>query len=240
MPSYHIRSRPLVVNCVSLALALISNVALSLNMARRLSFAIAQPTTVDGRYLPRFSSAVFPQTVNMHGYHHTQGSYYGIIAAAMYFAIPSLMMITIYAVRTDHFLKEFDLACGQGAMMLQTILYICYLLLGALVYSYVEDWSYLNALYWANFTIMTTGIGDLSPKTKAGRGLIFPFAVGCVLSHHRVYPVNDVGLRETETDSEDNSENPQKRGRQYQSRQRLSLLARVTVYSTSRPGCLGK
>jgi potassium channel subfamily K len=181
------------VNSLSLALALISNISLLLNMTKRLSFSIAQPITVGGWYLASILliclTAVFPRTVEMENYQLTQGYYYGIIAAAVYFLISSLMMITIYGAMANRYPKEFDLTHSQRTIMLQTILYMCYLLLGALVYSYVESWAYLDALYWANFTIMTTGIGDLSPKTDLGRALLFPFAIGGVLSrsHYRLH-----------------------------------------------------
>jgi potassium channel subfamily K len=59
--------------------------------------------------------------------------------------------------------------------------FITYLLLGALVYSHIEGWEYLNAVYWADVTLLTIGLGDFSPETAVGRGLLFPFAIGGVL-----------------------------------------------------------
>jgi potassium channel subfamily K, other eukaryote len=66
--------------------------------------------------------------------------------------------------------------------MLQTMYFITYLLLGALVFSKVEDWEFVVAVYWADVTVLTVGLGDYSPQTDVGRGLLFPFALGGVLT----------------------------------------------------------
>jgi potassium channel subfamily K, other eukaryote len=56
------------------------------------------------------------------------------------------------------------------------------LLLGALVYSHIEAWKFLDAVYWADFTLLTIGIGDdYTPETHLGRGLLFPFAMGGII-----------------------------------------------------------
>ena len=66
--------------------------------------------------------------------------------------------------------------------MLQTICFLAYLLLGALVYSKIEGWKFLDALYWADFTLLTIGIGDdYTPATHLGRALLFPFAIGGIV-----------------------------------------------------------
>ena len=49
------------------------------------------------------------------------------------------------------------------------------------MFSHIEDWNYLDAFYWADFTLLTVGIGDYSPMTHLGRGLLFPFAIGGII-----------------------------------------------------------
>ena len=47
----------------------------------------------------------------------------------------------------------------------------------------MEGWSFLDAVYWADVTILTVGIGEFTPHTHLGRSLLFPYAIGgvCVL-----------------------------------------------------------
>ncbi|EEP83022.1 predicted protein [Uncinocarpus reesii 1704] len=155
-------------------------------MAKRVPFSIAQPITVGGWYISSVLliclTAVFPRRTDMHNRQVTQAYYYAIMAAALYFFISSLMLVTIYGAQTRRYSREFNLTTSQRSLMLQSIIYMLYLLLGALVYAHIEGWAYLDAVYWADFTILTDGIGNLAPTTHLGRGLLFPYAVGGILT----------------------------------------------------------
>ncbi|EDU49906.1 potassium channel isoform 2A [Pyrenophora tritici-repentis] len=175
------------VNSVSLVFALSANISLLLNMSRRLSFAIAQPITIIGFYLAGFllmalvgvaSSPVF--RIEPRSEHAlSQAFYYAIIAAGIYFIIASLMTFTAFGAYKGHYAREFRLTASQRTLMLQTIAFMVYLLIGALVFSYVEDWNFLDAVFWANFTLLTIGFGgDFVPKTHTGRSLLIPYAIG--------------------------------------------------------------
>ena len=57
-----------------------------------------------------------------------------------------------------------------------------YLLGGAAVYSRIEGWDFLDAVYWADYTLLTVGIGNYAPKTHLGRSLLFPYATGGIVT----------------------------------------------------------
>ena len=177
------------INAVSFVFAIIANLGLLFNMANRLSFSIAQPITIVGWYL---SSFILIGLVSAASYHLplspgedralTQAFYYAIMAAVLYFIISTLMIFTVYGAYRGHYDKAFKLTTSQRTLMLQTISFLVYLLGGAAVYHRIESWKFLDALYWADFTLFTIGIGaDYAPKTHLGRGLLFPFAIGGIL-----------------------------------------------------------
>ncbi|EGD94542.1 potassium channel [Trichophyton tonsurans CBS 112818] len=174
------------INSVSLGFALISNLSLLLNMARRVRFSVSQPITIGGWYIASALlvglTVAVPRVTDLHGRQLTQAYYYAIMAAALYFFVSSLLLVTVYGANTGRYSKHFHLTTSQRSLMLQTILYMMYLLIGAAIFSRVENWSYLDALYWADFTLLTNGIGDLAPATHLGRSLLFPFAVGGILT----------------------------------------------------------
>ena len=164
-------------------------------MARRVKFSIAQPITISGFLLasvlliadvvalstrPHYGIQD-PNLLSNQRHALTQAFYYAIFAAVIYIIIGFLMCLTVYGAIRGHYSKQFHLTSSQRTLMLQTMSFITYLLLGALVYSHIEGWDFLDAVYWADVTLLTVGLGDYSPVTKVGRGLLFPFAIGGVL-----------------------------------------------------------
>ena len=180
---------------VSLVAALAGNASLLLSMARRLKFSIAQTIFISGFLLAGvlLIADMAALTAKAHygitkpalepSERHalSQAFYYAIFAAAIYIIIGFLMCVTVYGALQGHYKKDFHLTASQRTLMLQTMSFIAYLLLGALVYSKIEGWQYLNAVYWADVTLLTVGLGDFSPSTRVGRGLLFPFAIGGIL-----------------------------------------------------------
>lgn len=176
------------INAAQLAIALISNLFLLLNMAERIRFSIAQPITIIGWYLSSFTligltaCASGPLTIQAPPNHaYTQAFYYALFSAGLYFLVASLMVVTVYGAFRGHYPKEFKLTMSQRTLMLQTISFLVYLLAGAAVFAHVESWQYLDALYWCDFTLLTIGIGDYAPMTHLGRSLLFPFAIGGII-----------------------------------------------------------
>lgn len=175
------------INSVSLVFALVANMFLLLNMARRVSFAVAQPITVVGFYTASLllmalvgvaSSPVFRlEPRSEHAL--SQAYYYGMMASGLYFIIASLMLLTIYGAYKGRYPKDFRLSPSQRTLMLQTIGFMFYLLLGALMFAEVEGWNFLDGVFYADFTLLTVGIGgEFVPTTHTARSLLFPYAIG--------------------------------------------------------------
>ena len=178
-------------NAVQLAIALIANIFLLLNMARRVRFAVAQPITMVGWYFSSFALIALTATASgplqagispEKNMVWSQAFYYAIFSAILYLAVASLMVVTFYGAWTGHYPKDFQLTNSQRTLMLQTIMLLMYLLVGALVFSHIEDWAYLDAVYWADVTLFTIGFGDFAAETALGRALLFPFALVGVIS----------------------------------------------------------
>jgi len=111
----------------------------------------------------------------------SQAFYYAIFSAGLYFLCASLMVVTVIGAYLDHSDTEFKLTMSQRTLMLQTISFLIYLLVGSLVYSHIEGWHFLDAVYWADFTLLTVGNGEIAPSTNLGRGLLFPYAIGGII-----------------------------------------------------------
>ncbi|KAJ4325618.1 hypothetical protein N0V94_000573 [Neodidymelliopsis sp. IMI 364377] len=175
------------INSVSLVFALIANMFLLLNMARRVSFAVAQPITLVGFYTASLllmalvgvaSSSIF-RIEPREEHALSQAYYYAMIAAGLYFIIATLMLFTIYGAYKGRYPKDFRLSPSQRTLMLQTIGFMFYLLLGALIFAELEGWNFLDGVFYADFTLLTVGIGgEFVPTTHTSRSLLFPYAIG--------------------------------------------------------------
>lgn len=179
----------LAINGIQLVIAVAANMALLLNMTKRLRFTIAQPVTIIGWYISALLLIILEAVAAKHltlepadEYVWSQAFYYGIYAAILYFIDASLMVVTFWGAYTGHYEKDFLLTPSQRTLMLQTISFLVYLLLGALVFSKTEGWSYLDAVYWADVTLFTVGFGDFHPLSVVGRALLLPYALIGVIS----------------------------------------------------------
>ncbi|KAB5543009.1 ion channel protein [Coniochaeta sp. 2T2.1] len=179
----------LAINGVQLVIAIVANMALLLNMTKRLRFTVAQPITIIGWYFSVICLIVMQTVAATHlriepwdEHVWSQAFYYGIYATILYFIDATLMVVTFWGAYTGHYDKDFLLTPSQRTLMLQTIMFLMYLLIGALVFSTIEGWNYLDAVYWADVTLFTVGFGDFSATTPLGRGLLIPYALVGIIS----------------------------------------------------------
>ncbi|PTB38288.1 uncharacterized protein TrAFT101_011611 [Trichoderma asperellum] len=180
------------VNAVQLVIAVIANFFLLFNMARRIRFSIAQPIAIVGWYIsaiclicltstgagPLDDGLGFPADEMI----WSQSFYYAIWSAILYSIVAVLMSITFWGACAGHYPKDFILSLSQRTLMLQTILVLIYLHVGATVFAAIEDWGYLEAVYWADVTLFTIGFGDLAPQTNLGQALVIPYAIVGIIS----------------------------------------------------------
>lgn len=180
--------RLIAVNAVSLAIAIIANLALLANNFGRLPFRFAQPITILGWYISSLMLiglvAAAPAHLPLQSAQNrtfSQAYYYAILAAALYFLCASLLVATTIGVYLGRYSNDFKMTFSQRTLMVQVLLFLGYLLAAAAVYARIEGWDFLDAVYYIDVTLFTIGFGDFSPKSHLGRSLFFPMAIGGIL-----------------------------------------------------------
>jgi potassium channel subfamily K len=126
----------------------------------------------------------------------TQAYYFAIMAAVLYFVTSAFIVYTANMLRRSQQTREqirMEFSQGHRGLKLLTMLFMAYLLLGALAFSQIEGWGYLDAVFWADVTILTVGFGDFKPETHLGRSLLFPYAAfGIFILFLVIYAITSV------------------------------------------------
>jgi potassium channel subfamily K len=104
-----------------------------------------------------------------------------MFSAGLYFFIATILVVIVAGHYKGHYQNKVKLTVSQRTLILQTIGFLVYLLSSAAVFAHIENWEYLDAVYWADCTILTIGLGDFTPITNLGRALLFPFAIGGII-----------------------------------------------------------
>jgi len=196
------------VNAVSLGVAIVANLFLLGQMTNRIPFKVAMPTVIVGWYIsgildialvaaaPRFE----PLPPNSFAT-WSQAYYYAAFSGALYVMLSSMLMLTAAGVWVGHFSDQFKLTLAQRSLMAQTMCFLAYLLLSGAIYSAIEGWIFLDAVYYSVVTLFTIGFGDFVPTTHLGRSLFFPWTfcgdvfVGLIIGNIRSLVLESVSIK---------------------------------------------
>ena len=61
-------------------------------------------------------------------------------------------------------------------IIIGVLIFVGIILLGAVVYQYLENWNFIDSIYFSAVTITTLGYGDFVPQTKTGKILTIFFS----------------------------------------------------------------
>jgi potassium channel subfamily K, other eukaryote len=106
---------------------------------------------------------------------YSQGFWHAVLASIMYCLGSCILIVNLVGYLRGHYPQNFDLDDDQRTLILQTMMFFFWLAGGAAIFSKIEGWTYADALYYADVSILTIGFGDIYPMTDAGRGFLFVF-----------------------------------------------------------------
>jgi potassium channel subfamily K len=170
-------------NIASLVCGFVGNLFLLFNFTKRVRYIVALPATIVLFY---FSSGILIGITScMHiyvppkpGQIYSQGFWHAVIAACLYLFNSMILMVNMLGYFLGHYPQHFTLTDEQRNLILQTMMFFIWLGAGGAVFARVEGWSYPDALYFCDVTILTIGFGDFYATDDLGRGLVFPYSVG--------------------------------------------------------------
>ncbi|KAH8884795.1 voltage-gated potassium channel [Thozetella sp. PMI_491] len=159
----------IICNAISLAFGFTGNIFLLLNFTGRVRYIIALPLSILFWIFSIYVPPIPPGEI------YSQGFWHAVLASILYLSAAIILTINIVGYFKGHYPQQFHLDDDQRTLILQTMMFFFWLAGGAGIFCAVEGWTFANALYYADVSILTIGFGDISPATPAGRGFLFVF-----------------------------------------------------------------
>lgn len=107
---------------------------------------------------------------------YTGNFFAGVISAGLYVLIAVLVSIHMVCVKKSPFGAAERRKIECTSIVFRATTFTILLLGGAAIYSTIEGWSLMDALYFTDYTLLTIGLGNIAPQTHLGRSLLFPYA----------------------------------------------------------------
>ncbi|KAL6452092.1 TOK1 Outward-rectifier potassium channel TOK1 [Candida maltosa Xu316] len=177
-----------VMNALSLALGIIGNISLLMNFSRSVKYLISQVTSILSWF---FASALLAAALlvthsDLTGvnsqYKASEGYYYAAFTAGFYFACMVILSINFIGYRLKKYPATFNLDQRQRTLMLFTIWFAVWTIIGALVMgTLIEGLSFGSSLYYCIVSFLTIGLGDILPQTSSAKVAVLIFSLVGVL-----------------------------------------------------------
>ncbi|KIW63307.1 hypothetical protein PV04_10163 [Phialophora macrospora] len=173
-------------NIASLVCGFVGNLFLLFNFTKRVRYIVALPATIVLFYIASGILIGITASMNLHvppglGEVYSEGYWNAVIAACLYMFNSMILMVNMLGYFLGHYPQHFTLSDEQRNLILQTMMFFIWLGGGAGIFTRIEGWTYPDALYFCDVTILTVGFGDYYPTDDVGRGLVFPYSVGGII-----------------------------------------------------------
>jgi potassium channel subfamily K len=111
------------------------------------------------------------------GQTYSQGYWHAVLASILYMIGAVILMANMLGYFFGKYPQHFELDDSQRTLIIQTMLFFFWLAAGAGIFSRLCGFSYADALYFCDVTVLTIGFGDFTPPNDPGRGFVFPYTV---------------------------------------------------------------
>lgn len=111
------------------------------------------------------------------GQTYSQGYWHAVLASILYMIGAVMLMVNMLGYFLGKYPQHFKLDDHQRTLIVHTMLFFFWLAAGAGIFTQLCGFSYTDALYFCDVTVLTIGFGDFVPINDAGRGFLMPYTI---------------------------------------------------------------
>lgn len=171
----------LVVNILSLAIGFASNCVLVLHFFNQLGYKKSQIINIIGwtvaATMLTVDVCVFAARDTGNGRHKTIGFWYAVLAGVLYYGCTFNLLVHFIGFYLGKYPPKFNLMKNERTLMVFTLFLSVLLIWGGGMFSRILQVTFGAALYFSTVSILTVGLGDITPNDVATKILIMVFSI---------------------------------------------------------------
>ncbi|CCE82852.1 Piso0_002603 [Millerozyma farinosa CBS 7064] len=163
------------INGLSLAFGIIGNISLLMNFSGRVKYLFTQCVSIISWFLASMLLLVviiqLDKSCRQHeSYHRTEGFWFGVITSLLYFICSIFLSVNFVGYKLDKYPATFNLDSRQRSLMIYTIVLAVWFVVGSICMGHLISGLTLgSSLYFCTVSILTIGLGDISPVSAGSR-----------------------------------------------------------------------
>ncbi|GAV51211.1 hypothetical protein ZYGR_0AD03940 [Zygosaccharomyces rouxii] len=169
-----------VVNILSLIVGFLSNFVLVLHFIGRLSYKKSQIINIFGWSIAAtmllVDVCVFAARDTGNGRHKTIGFWYAVATTVLYYGCTFTLLVHFIGFCLGKYPPKFNLMKNERTLMLFTLFFSILLIWGGGMFSRILHVTFGSALYFSTVSVLTVGLGDITPNDVATKILIMVFS----------------------------------------------------------------
>lgn len=175
-------------NAVSFAFGIVGNISLLMNFSGTVRYMVSQLVCISCWMVATVTLLADVVVTNRDftgpnpAYVRTEGFWFGIFTTAMYGGCVLVLAINLLGCHLKKYPPIFNLDTKQRTLMVYTICFAVWLVVGAIVIKHmIEGLSYGASLYFCTVSMLTIGLGDILPGSHGAKVFVLVFSLIGVL-----------------------------------------------------------
>lgn len=176
-----------ILNCLSLGFGLVGNGSLVVNFSNTKSYLISQSVLISCWVIA--SMLLLAGIIQLNTHHMddrftlSEGHWFSVFTVVIYMLCSGTMSLNIIGFWLGKYPPMLNLNRKEKALMWYTVCLSIWLVVGACVTkNLLSEVEYGSALYYCVVSVLTIGLGDITPSTSGAKAFILVFSlVGVIL-----------------------------------------------------------